>query len=41
MSLAAPLIHTSAAQWPVTEFENLQAWFARVQSLDAWTKSSA
>jgi glutathione S-transferase len=39
-ALAAPLMHTSAAQLPVTEFENLQAWFARVQSLDAWTKSS-
>jgi glutathione S-transferase len=40
-ALAAPLMHMSAAQLPVTEFENIQAWFARVQSLDAWTKSSA
>jgi glutathione S-transferase len=40
-AIAAPLMHTSAAQLPVTEFENLQGWFARVQSLDAWTKSSA
>jgi glutathione S-transferase len=39
-ALAAPLMHTRAAQLPVTEFENLQAWFARVRSLDAWTKSS-
>lgn len=39
-AIASPLMHTSAAQLPVTEFENLQAWFARVQSLDAWTKSS-
>lgn len=39
-AVAAPLMHLSAAQLPVTEFENLQAWFARVQSLDAWTKSS-
>ena len=39
-AIAAPLMHTSAAQLPVTEFENLQAWFARVQSLDAWIKSS-
>ena len=38
-AIAAPLMHTSAARLPVTEFENLQAWFARVQSLDAWTKS--
>lgn len=39
-AIAAPLMHTAAAQLPVTEFENLQAWFARVRSLDAWTKSS-
>jgi glutathione S-transferase len=38
-AIAAPLMHTSAAQLPVTEFENLQGWFARVRSLDAWTKS--
>jgi glutathione S-transferase len=40
-AVAAPLMHTSAAQLPVTEFENLQGWFARVRSLDAWTKSNA
>jgi glutathione S-transferase len=40
-AIAAPLMHTSAAQLPVAEFENLQAWFARVQSLDAWAKSNA
>jgi glutathione S-transferase len=39
-AIASPLMHTSAAQLPVMEFENLQTWFARVQSLDAWTKSS-
>jgi glutathione S-transferase len=39
-AVAAPLMHTSAARLPVTEFENLQAWFARVRSLDAWTKSN-
>lgn len=39
-AIASPLMHMEAAQLPVTEFENLQAWFARVQSLDAWTKSS-
>jgi glutathione S-transferase len=38
-ALAAPLMHTAAAQLPVAEFEHLQAWFARVRSLDAWTKS--
>jgi glutathione S-transferase len=39
-AVAAPLMHTAAAQLPVTEFDNLQAWFARVQSLDAWVKSN-
>jgi glutathione S-transferase len=39
-AIAAPLMHISAAQLPVAEFENLQAWFGRVRSLDAWTKSS-
>jgi glutathione S-transferase len=40
-AVAAPLMHTAAAQLPVLEFENLQAWFARVRSLDAWARSSA
>jgi glutathione S-transferase len=39
-AIALPLMHTSAAQLPVTEFEDLQAWFARVHLLDASTKSS-
>jgi glutathione S-transferase len=39
-AIAAPLMHTAAAQLPVTQFENLQAWFARVQSLEAWKKAS-
>jgi glutathione S-transferase len=38
-AIAAPLMHASAAQLPVTDFENLQAWFARVRSLGAWAKS--
>jgi glutathione S-transferase len=39
-AIAAPLMHMSAAQLPVTSFENLQAWFVRVQLLVAWAKSS-
>ena len=38
-AIAAPLMHASRAQLPLAEFANLQAWFARVQSLDAWTTS--
>ena len=40
LAIAAPLMHTDAAQLPVREFANLQAWFARVQALDAWKKSA-
>ena len=40
-AVAAPLMHMAAAQLPISDFENLQAWFARVQSLDAWAGSAA
>jgi glutathione S-transferase len=39
LAIAAPLMHTAVAQLPVTRFDNLQAWFARVQALDAWKRS--
>jgi glutathione S-transferase len=39
LAIAAPLMHTAAAQLPVIGYENMQAWFARVQALDAWKKS--
>jgi glutathione S-transferase len=39
LAIASPLMHTAAAQLPVLGFENLQAWFARVQALDAWQNS--
>jgi len=38
-AIASPLMHTAAAQLPVTGYENMQAWFARVQALDAWKRS--
>jgi glutathione S-transferase len=40
LAIASPLMHTAAAELPVTGYENLQAWFARVQALDAWKKSA-
>jgi glutathione S-transferase len=40
LAIAAPLMHTAAAQLPVTQFANLQAWFARVQALEAWQSSA-
>ena len=40
LAIAAPLMHTAAAQLPVTGYDNLQAWFGRVQALDAWHRSA-
>ena len=40
LAIVAPLMHTERAQLPVTTFDNLQAWFARVQALEAWKKSA-
>jgi glutathione S-transferase len=39
LAIASPLMHTVAAELPVTGYTNLQAWFARVQALDAWKKA--
>ncbi|MCB9959135.1 MAG: glutathione S-transferase family protein [Rhodospirillaceae bacterium] len=39
-AIAATLMHTAAAQLPVTDCAHLQAWFARVQALDAWVMST-
>ncbi len=36
LAIAAPLMHAEAAELPVAPYTNLQAWFANVQSLDAW-----
>ena len=36
LAIAAPLMHTAAAQLPVLEYANLQRWFERIQALDAW-----
>ena len=38
-ALASPLMHTAAAELPVTGYANLQAWFARVRALEAWKKA--
>ena len=40
LSIAAPLMSTVPAKLPVAGFSNLQAWFARVQALEAWQKSA-
>lgn len=40
LAIATPLMITESAALPVTQFANLQAWFSRVQQLDAWKKTS-
>ncbi|HEX9169717.1 MAG TPA: glutathione S-transferase family protein [Roseiarcus sp.] len=39
LAIASPLMHTEAAQLPVTHYEHLQRWFAQVRALDAWKRS--
>jgi glutathione S-transferase len=41
LSLAPPLALTHPAKLPVSSYPNLQAWFARVQTLDAWKQTAA
>jgi glutathione S-transferase len=41
LAIASPLMHAAAAELPITEYENIQAWFSRVQTLDAWKKSGS
>jgi glutathione S-transferase len=40
LAIAAPLMHTAAAELPVGGYRHLQAWFARVSALDAWQKTA-
>jgi glutathione S-transferase len=40
VAIAAPLMHTVAAQLPVLQHANLQSWFSRVKALDAWQASA-
>ncbi len=40
LALAAPLMALETARLPVGSFQHLARWFARVQELDAWRKTS-
>lgn len=40
VAIACPLMSTVPAKLPVTGFSHLQAWFARVQALDAWKETN-
>jgi glutathione S-transferase len=38
-SVAAPLIYARPARLPLEKYENVRAWYGRVEKLDAWKKS--
>ncbi|HEY1811380.1 MAG TPA: glutathione binding-like protein [Kofleriaceae bacterium] len=37
LAIAAPLMHTTAAQLPILGYAHVQAWFGRVRALEAWS----
>jgi glutathione S-transferase len=41
MAIASPLTVSERAKLPVRQYRHVQAWFARMQSLDAWKLSIA
>ncbi|PTL81534.1 glutathione S-transferase family protein [Vitiosangium sp. GDMCC 1.1324] len=40
LSIAAPLMATTTAKISLARYPNIQAWFGRVQALEAWKKTS-
>lgn len=40
-ALAPALMYTGQARLPVAQYPHLQAWYARVQTLEAWKETSA
>ncbi|MFZ6649382.1 glutathione S-transferase family protein [Undibacterium sp. TJN25] len=38
-AVASPLMYIEQASLPLQQYEHIQAWFARVQQLDAWRKT--
>ena len=40
LAIATPLAATVPAKLPVTDFGNLQRWFAQVRALEAWKKTA-
>ncbi len=38
-AVASPLMYIEQASLPLQQHEHIQAWFARVQQLDAWRKT--
>lgn len=39
LTLASSLMYAKQAEVPVTEFPNIQTWFARMSEMDAWKKT--
>ncbi|WP_394847290.1 glutathione S-transferase family protein [Pendulispora brunnea] len=40
IAISCPLMVAKMAELPVAEFPNIEAWFARIQTLDAWKRSA-
>lgn len=38
-AVASPMVHWRLARIPLEEFENLQAWYSRLEALEAWKKA--
>ncbi len=41
LTLASSLMYAAQAEIPVSEFPNVEAWFARISALDGWKKTAA
>jgi glutathione S-transferase len=39
-AVAAPLMYTERGRLPVTQYANIQAWYARVQQLPEWAHTN-
>lgn len=39
-AIATPLMYTEQAKLPLQQYAHIQAWFARLQELDAWKKTA-
>lgn len=40
LTLASSLMYARQTEVPVSEFPNIQTWFARITEMDAWNKTA-
>jgi glutathione S-transferase len=40
LTLASSLMHAAQAEVPLAEFPNIQAWFSRINAMDAWKQTA-